>query len=73
VVEAFEGPVLISECLTSQEENDCPFVNACPVSSKWGRVQVAMLREMKSILFSDMVKESRNSQTGSELLSSTTG
>jgi Rrf2 family iron-sulfur cluster assembly transcriptional regulator len=72
VVEAFEGPVLISECITSQGENDCPFTNTCPVSSKWGRVQAAMLHEMKSILFSDMVKESRNSQTGSEFLSSTT-
>jgi Rrf2 family transcriptional regulator, iron-sulfur cluster assembly transcription factor len=75
VVEAFEGPILISECIISQgEEKDCPFMQqSCPVSSKWGRIQAAMLREMKSILFSDMVKESRNVQAASELLSSTTG
>ncbi len=58
VVEAFEGPILISECIVSQGDNDCPFIHACPVISKWARVQAAMLREMKSINFSDMVKES---------------
>jgi len=58
VVEAFEGPVLISDCIISQGDKDCPFIHSCPVTSKWARVQAAMLREMKSIIFSDMVKES---------------
>jgi DNA-binding IscR family transcriptional regulator len=39
-------------------ENDCPFQSNCPVRSKWGRVQVAMMREMASITFDDLVKES---------------
>lgn len=58
VVEAFEGPILLSACLQVKGEDDCPFQSSCPVRSKWGRVQVAMLREMASISFEDLVRES---------------
>jgi Rrf2 family protein len=57
VVEAFEGPILLSECMQAKDEDDCPFLSNCPVRSKWGRVQVAMLREMASITMEDLVKE----------------
>lgn len=57
VVEAFEGPILLSECLQVKGEDDCPFQSNCPVRSKWGRVQVAMLREMAAITFEDLAKE----------------
>lgn len=58
VVQAFEGPILLSACLQVKGEDDCPFVSNCPVSPKWGRVQVAMMREMASITFEDLAKES---------------
>ena len=57
VVEAFEGPILLSECLQVKGEDDCPFLSNCPVRSKWGRVQVAMMREMASITFEDLAQE----------------
>ena len=57
VVEAFEGPILLSECLQVKGEADCPFQSNCPVRSKWGLVQVAMLRELASITFEDLAKE----------------
>jgi Rrf2 family protein len=57
VVEAFEGPILLSECLQVKGEDDCPFQSNCPVRSKWGRVQVAMLREMAAITFEDLAHE----------------
>jgi Rrf2 family protein len=57
VVEAFEGPILLSACLQARGEDDCPFRTNCPVSPKWGRVQVAMMREMASITFEDLAKE----------------
>lgn len=57
VVDAFEGPILLSECLQVKGEDDCPFQSHCPVRTKWGRVQVAMLREMASITFEDLAKE----------------
>ena len=58
VVEAFEGPILLSACLEVKGEDDCPFQANCPVRPKWGRVQVAMMREMASITFEDLAKES---------------
>jgi Rrf2 family protein len=59
VVEAFEGPLLLSECMQSKGEEDCPFQANCPVRTKWGRIQVAMLREMASISFADLAQEAR--------------
>lgn len=57
VVEAFEGPIMLSECLQYKGEDDCPFRSNCPVSPKWGRVQVAMLREMAAITFESLARE----------------
>lgn len=58
VVEAFKGPILLSECLQPNgEEDDCPFRVGCPVSNKWGRVQMAMLREMAAISFESLAQE----------------
>ena len=57
VVEAFEGPILLSACLQVKGEDDCPFQSNCPVRPKWGRVQVAMMREMASITFEDLAIE----------------
>ena len=57
VVEAFEGPILLSECLQVRGEADCPFQSNCPVRPKWGQVQVAMLREMAAITFEDLLEE----------------
>lgn len=57
VVEAFEGPILLSECLQVKGEDNCPFQSTCPVRSKWGRVQVAMLREMAAITFEGLAQE----------------
>lgn len=63
VVEAFEGPILLSQCMQAKGEDDCPFRLNCPVRSKWGRVQVAMLREMASITFEDLAKEALGTPT----------
>jgi Rrf2 family protein len=57
IVEAFEGPILLSQCLQVKCEGDCPFQSNCPVRTKWGRVQVAMLRELAMITFEDLSKE----------------
>lgn len=58
VVESFEGPILLSVCLEVKGEDDCPFQTNCPVRPKWGRVQVAMMREMAAITFEDLARES---------------
>jgi Rrf2 family protein len=57
VVELFEGPILLSECMQVKGEDDCLFQSDCPVRPRWGRVQVAMMREMASISIEDLAKE----------------
>ncbi|HEX5809265.1 MAG TPA: Rrf2 family transcriptional regulator [Anaerolineales bacterium] len=57
VVEVVEGPILLSDCLQVEKEEDCPFQSQCPVRSKWGRVQMAILREMAAITFESLAQE----------------
>lgn len=57
VVEAFEGKLLLSDCLQPTGDDDCPFIERCPVRSKWGRAQSAMAREMASIHFNELARE----------------
>jgi Rrf2 family protein len=57
IVEAFEGPILLSQCMQAKGEDDCPFRSNCPVRTKWGRVQMAMLRELAMITFEDLSQE----------------
>ena len=59
VVEAFEGKLLLSDCLLPEGDDDCPFIGSCPVRSKWGRVQAAMAREMASIHFAELAEDAR--------------
>ena len=55
VVEAFEGPLLLSECML---DNDfCPFENACVVRTRWERLQSVILKELASTTFLDLAKE----------------
>ena len=61
VVEAFEGPVFLSDCMKVKDEDDCPFQGNCQVQTKWNRVQAAMLREMASISFADIASEAKTS------------
>ncbi len=55
VVELFEGPVLLSECLGRDE--DCPFQAHCPVRKRWGRLQAILRSEMAAIRFDELAAD----------------
>ena len=55
VVEAFEGPFLLSECML--DNNFCPFESACAVRTRWARLQNVILEELASTTFLDLAKE----------------
>lgn len=65
VITAFEGPLLLSECMQVAKEDDCPYQENCHVRSKWGRVQAVMLREMAAVNFADLAEETRLKNHGS--------
>jgi Rrf2 family protein len=44
VVETMGGPFLLSDCMT--EQNTCPFEGACPVRTRWSRLQRVILDEL---------------------------
>ena len=55
VVEAFEGPLQLSECI---DGNDfCPFEETCVIRPRWTRLQDVILKELASTTFLDLAKE----------------
>ena len=60
VVQAFEGPVLLSECMLGEEA--CPFEGTCPVRTRWGRLQKAILDELERTTFAALALETENMQ-----------
>ncbi len=55
IVEAFEGPLMISECIPGDEF--CPFEESCHVRPRWARLQDVILKELSSTNFLDLAKE----------------
>ena len=55
VTEALEGKLCISDCLSVPQE--CPLSAECPVRSRWGYLQLAILRELASTTLSQLVNE----------------
>jgi Rrf2 family protein len=51
VVEFFEGPICISECMETGEDHACPLDTACPVRMRWGRVDALIRAQLGQIHF----------------------
>ena len=56
VIEALEGPILISECLCGPEV--CPLGPNCPVRSRWGGLQAMILRELERTTMAALAADS---------------
>ena len=55
VVEAFEGPIWLSDCV--KHLSSCVFGQTCPVNRRWGRLRDVMRAELESATFDDLVRE----------------
>jgi Rrf2 family protein len=58
VVNAMEGPFLLSDCMSG--EAACPFESACPVRSRWGRLQKVIAEELQLTNFAVLAAETVN-------------
>ena len=57
IVEAFEGPLMLSECIPG--DDFCPFEDACNVRPRWTRLQEVILDELASTSFLDLAEETK--------------
>ncbi len=55
VVEHFEGPLVLSDCLTG--DFACPFDRKCPVRCHWSRLQAVLMDELEKITFAGLAEE----------------
>ena len=61
VWEAIEGPILISDCLKTPGE--CPLDVACPVQSRWCRLQAVVIQELEATTLAQLGSEARRTST----------
>jgi Rrf2 family protein len=55
VIEAIEGPILLSECMAGEEA--CPFEGRCPVRGRWAHLQKTILNELGCMTFAALAAE----------------
>lgn len=55
VVEIFDGPVIVSDCLTKSDA--CAFSGDCPVQHRWGRLRAVIVKELESTSFDELALE----------------
>ncbi len=55
VVEYFEGPILISDCIAGRIQ--CPFDNKCPVRRRWGKLDAVIHHELEAITFDELARD----------------
>ncbi len=56
VVEAFEGPIWLSDCV--EHLDSCVFGRTCPVNRRWERLKNVIRAELESATFADLVADS---------------
>ena len=56
VVQFFQGPIEVSDCLSGGEYN-CPFDQACPVHTRWSRLNTLIKKELESQNFETLSSE----------------
>lgn len=60
VIEALEGPVVISECVPQPQE--CPLAEECPVRSIWAESQARIRRHWEEITLADLAGKAHHSR-----------
>lgn len=54
VVQAFEGPIALTEC--SNDEHDCDITENCSLSSSWGGINKLLMQVMAQVTLEDVRK-----------------
>ncbi|MFN3741862.1 MAG: RrF2 family transcriptional regulator [Anaerolineales bacterium] len=57
VVEYFEGPIHVSECINGKI--DCPFDTVCPVRRQWGHLDGIIRTALAKVTFAELAEEAR--------------
>jgi Rrf2 family nitric oxide-sensitive transcriptional repressor len=55
VVEHFEGPLVLSDCLVARGQ--CQFDRVCPVHCHWARLQLMLVGELEDITFAQLAQD----------------
>ena len=62
VVEYFEGPIFLSDCVVKPEE--CPFSTLCPVTRRWARLKNIIREELERTTFAELVEDAQTIESG---------
>jgi len=56
IIEAVDGPVLLTNCLGDDEVSDCDRISNCGTRSQWYRINEAVKDALGSVLLSQMIE-----------------
>ena len=56
IIEAVDGPVQLTNCLSDHGEDDCNRFNCCGTRSQWSRINEAVKEALGSVLLSHMIE-----------------
>jgi FeS assembly SUF system regulator len=55
IIEAIDGPISITDCVTSNDEACCSAMGKCPVRGKWDKVNAAIIGALDGVTLQDMI------------------
>lgn len=55
LIEALEGPILITSCADHQVEADCTIAGICPMHGKWSRVNRVVKEALGTLVLADLL------------------
>lgn len=61
IVESLEGPIVLRECISDDEEQQCNLESGCVVQDVWRDVKSAIQDVLESITLEDLVEKKRKS------------
>jgi len=59
ILTLFEGPIYLSDCISGEEDEQCPFDEECPIHFRWEPLQAILRQELEAITFDELAKESK--------------
>lgn len=62
VIEALEGPIAITECLTEELDHSCQHAQGCSTRGNWNSINLAIRQVLEQFKLSDMQSETLRPQ-----------
>lgn len=57
MIQAIEGPIALTSCVETANDEDCGIESLCPMHGHWNRVNNAVHRALSEVTLADMIRD----------------